>query len=57
MGAIFSCLDPVLTIAAGLTVRDPFMLPVDKKAVSDIYIVSNDMGMENTPRMYNIMCF
>jgi ATP-dependent RNA helicase DHX36 len=34
MGAIFSCLDPVLTIAAGLTVRDPFMLPVDKKAVS-----------------------
>lgn len=35
MGSIFSCLDPVLTIAAGLTLRDPFMLPMDKKAVAE----------------------
>ncbi|KAH7434390.1 hypothetical protein KP509_06G015600 [Ceratopteris richardii] len=35
MGAIFSCLDPVLSIAAGLTVRDPFVLPVDKKDAAE----------------------
>lgn len=35
MGAILSCLDPVLSIAAGLTVRDPFMLPVEKKEVAE----------------------
>ncbi|KAI5068622.1 hypothetical protein GOP47_0016967 [Adiantum capillus-veneris] len=34
-GAIFSCLDPVLSIAAGLTVRDPFVLPVEKKEVAE----------------------
>lgn len=31
MGAIFRCFDPVLTIVAGLSVRDPFLLPQDKK--------------------------
>ncbi|KAI8028177.1 DExH-box ATP-dependent RNA helicase DExH3 [Camellia lanceoleosa] len=31
MGAIFSCFDPILTIVAGLSVRDPFLLPQDKK--------------------------
>ncbi|XP_073307661.1 DExH-box ATP-dependent RNA helicase DExH3-like isoform X1 [Primulina huaijiensis] len=31
MGSIFSCFDPVLTIVAGLSVRDPFLLPQDKK--------------------------
>ncbi|KAK6933661.1 Helicase, C-terminal [Dillenia turbinata] len=31
MGAIFRCYDPVLTIVAGLSVRDPFLLPQDKK--------------------------
>ncbi|KAJ6853646.1 DExH-box ATP-dependent RNA helicase DExH3-like [Iris pallida] len=30
-GAIFNCLDPVLTIVAGLSVRDPFLAPFDKK--------------------------
>ncbi|MCO5602446.1 hypothetical protein L7F22_056578 [Adiantum nelumboides] len=34
-GAIFSCLDPVLSIAAGLTVRDPFVLPVEKKEIAE----------------------
>lgn len=34
MGAIFRCFDPVLTIVAGLSVRDPFLLPQDKKDVS-----------------------
>ncbi|CAM6093452.1 unnamed protein product [Calypogeia fissa] len=31
MGSVFRCLDPVLTIAAGLTTRDPFIMPMDKK--------------------------
>lgn len=35
MGAVFNCLDPVLTTAAGLSVRDPFLLPHDKKELAD----------------------
>eukprot|EP01018_Ginkgo_biloba_P010933 Gb_08623 [translate_table: standard] len=35
MGAVFRCLDPILTIAAGLSVRDPFLLPHDKKDLAD----------------------
>ncbi|OVA00884.1 Helicase [Macleaya cordata] len=31
MGAVFRCFDPILTIVAGLSVRDPFLLPQDKK--------------------------
>ncbi|XP_058213075.1 DExH-box ATP-dependent RNA helicase DExH3 [Rhododendron vialii] len=31
MGAIFHCFDPILTIVAGLSVRDPFLLPQEKK--------------------------
>nr|KYP51613.1 putative ATP-dependent RNA helicase DHX36 [Cajanus cajan] len=31
MGAIFRCFDPVLTIVSGLSVRDPFLLPQDKR--------------------------
>lgn len=34
LGAIFECLDPILTIVAGLSVRDPFLTPLDKKDVS-----------------------
>lgn len=34
LGAIFNCLDPILTVAAGLSVRDPFLTPLDKKDVS-----------------------
>ena len=33
MGAVFRCFDPVLTIVSGLSVRDPFLLPQDKKDV------------------------
>ena len=27
-GAIFGCLDPILTIAASLSFRDPFVIPL-----------------------------
>ncbi|PKU81642.1 DExH-box ATP-dependent RNA helicase DExH3 isoform X1 [Dendrobium catenatum] len=31
MGAVFRCFDPVLTVVSGLSARDPFLLPQDKK--------------------------
>ncbi|CAO2828561.1 unnamed protein product [Amaranthus hypochondriacus] len=35
LGAIFNCLDPVLTVVAGLSVRDPFLTPMDKKDLAE----------------------
>ncbi|KAF5190935.1 Dexh-box atp-dependent rna helicase dexh3 [Thalictrum thalictroides] len=35
MGAIFNCLDPILTVVAGLSVRDPFLMPIDKKDLAE----------------------
>lgn len=37
LGAIFKCLDPIMTVVAGLSVRDPFVMPSDKKDVSFCY--------------------
>lgn len=34
-GAIFGCLDPVLTIAAALSVKSPFVAPFDKREMAD----------------------
>ncbi|KAL2344743.1 hypothetical protein Fmac_006028 [Flemingia macrophylla] len=34
-GVIFNCLDPILTIVAGLSVRDPFLTPMDKKDLAE----------------------
>lgn len=35
LGAIFYCLDPILTIVAGLSVRDPFLSPLEKKDLAE----------------------
>lgn len=35
LGAIFNCLDPILTVVAGLSVRDPFLAPMDKKDLAE----------------------
>ncbi|XP_051122066.1 DExH-box ATP-dependent RNA helicase DExH5, mitochondrial-like isoform X2 [Andrographis paniculata] len=35
LGVIFNCLDPILTIVAGLSVRDPFLAPLDKKDLAE----------------------
>ncbi|TKV93426.1 hypothetical protein SEVIR_9G225300v4 [Setaria viridis] len=35
MGSVFQCLDPVLTIAAALAYRNPFVLPIDRKEEAD----------------------
>ncbi|WAR14794.1 DHX36-like protein [Mya arenaria] len=34
-GAMFKCLDPILTIAASLSFKDPFYAPLEKKAEAD----------------------
>ncbi|GFP86213.1 ATP-dependent RNA helicase dhx36 [Phtheirospermum japonicum] len=34
-GALFNCLDPIMTIVAGLSVRDPFLMPFDKKDLAE----------------------
>lgn len=38
LGAIFNCIDPIMTVVAGLSVRDPFLMPFDKKDVSTIWL-------------------
>ncbi|KAM7270596.1 hypothetical protein ACFE04_029810 [Oxalis oulophora] len=35
LGAILNCLDPILTIVSGLSVRDPFLMPLDKKDLAE----------------------
>ena len=34
-GAIFRCLDPILTIAAGLSYKDPFVTPLNCRLQAD----------------------
>lgn len=36
LGSVFNCLDPIMTIVAGLSLRDPFLMPFDKKDVSHL---------------------
>ncbi|CAK7326664.1 unnamed protein product [Dovyalis caffra] len=35
LGAILNCLDPVLTVVASLSVREPFLMPLDKKDLAE----------------------
>ncbi|XVF12264.1 hypothetical protein REPUB_Repub08aG0100600 [Reevesia pubescens] len=35
LGAILNCLDPIMTVVAGLSVRDPFLMPFDKKDLAE----------------------
>lgn len=35
MGSIFNCLDPIMTVVASLSVRDPFLMPFDKKDLAE----------------------
>ncbi|PSR89078.1 DExH-box ATP-dependent RNA helicase [Actinidia chinensis var. chinensis] len=35
LGSIFNCLDPIMTVVAGLSVRDPFLMPLDKKDLAE----------------------
>ncbi|KAH9609039.1 hypothetical protein KSS87_007653 [Heliosperma pusillum] len=45
LGAVFSCLEPVLTVVAGLSVRDPFLTPMDKKDAFEVSSVVLDCYM------------
>uniref|UniRef100_A0A8C6YKZ0 RNA helicase n=1 Tax=Nothoprocta perdicaria TaxID=30464 RepID=A0A8C6YKZ0_NOTPE len=63
-GALFCCLDPVLTIAASLGFKDPFVIPLGKEKVADarrkelskntksdhLTVVNAFMGWEETRR-------
>merc|ERR1719322_2049148 len=35
LGAIFSCLDPILSVAASLSFKDAFIIPIGKESVVD----------------------
>ncbi|XP_071694088.1 DExH-box ATP-dependent RNA helicase DExH5, mitochondrial-like isoform X2 [Rutidosis leptorrhynchoides] len=35
MGAVLNCLDPILTVVAGLSVKDPFLAPLEKKELAE----------------------
>ena len=35
VGAVYDCLDPVLTIAASLTHRSPFVMPLERRQEAD----------------------
>ncbi|CAN1159224.1 DExH-box ATP-dependent RNA helicase DExH3 [Linum perenne] len=35
LGTIFKCLDPIMTVVAGLSVRDPFLMPLDRKDLAE----------------------
>lgn len=53
LGAIFNCLDPVLTVVAGLSVRDPFLAPLDKKDVSQLpqfFCLKDDCFLQSSNR-------
>jgi len=45
LGAVLGCLNPVLTVAAGMAYRDPFILPLDKKKEADM--VKQGFGIEH----------
>lgn len=34
-GSLFNCLNPIMTVVAGLSVRDPFLMPFDKKDLAE----------------------
>lgn len=45
-GAIFNCLDPIMTVVAGLSARDPFLMPFDKKDVSCLIVADKAYCIE-----------
>lgn len=42
LGAIFNCLNPIMTVVAGLSVRDPFLMPFDRRDVSSCLLIVLD---------------
>ncbi|KAG5188233.1 hypothetical protein JKP88DRAFT_267647 [Tribonema minus] len=48
-GAIFGCLEPVLTIAAGMSGRNPFVAPFDKREEADE--ARRNFGLANSDHM------
>lgn len=44
LGAVFSCLDPVLTIAAALSSKPLFFSPGEKREEANKFVVSSILG-------------
>eukprot|EP00850_Spirogloea_muscicola_P007664 SM000039S14494 [mRNA] locus=s39:452616:460352:- [translate_table: standard] len=51
IGAVFQCLSPILTVAAGLTFRDPFVIPTDQKEVGG-QVESVEWAADNVRGMF-----
>ncbi len=51
-GAIFSCLDPVLTVASSLGFKDPFVIPL----VSTIILKARSLIEIIIFRLFNLFC-
>lgn len=37
LSAILNCLNPILIVVVGVSVRDPFLAPLDKKDVRSLF--------------------
>ena len=51
-GAIFSCIDPILTIAASLSFKDPFVVPLGKEKEADFERKRLARGIRSDHIMY-----
>ena len=47
LGAIFSCLDPILSVAASLSFKDAFVIPLGKEELADKRRVQLSRGMKS----------
>ena len=58
LGAMFSCLDPVLSVAATLTFKDAFVIPMGKEELADRKKVELSKGTKSDHLMFaNVMMF
>ena len=58
LGSLFSCLDPVLSVAASLTFKDAFVIPLGKEEQCDRKKVQLSNGTKSDHLMYaNVMMF
>ena len=52
LGAIFGCLDPVLSVAASLSFKDAFVVPLGKEGIVD----AKKVELSRNSRSDHLMC-
>ena len=57
-GVIFRCLDPLLTIAAGLSYKDPFVTPLNCRQQADqvgnrLFLFNNSISKSHEKALYH----